>query len=110
MPQPRRNRCVDRGGKLDLLHAIGVLVLFGFLLFLGLLVSVLAVVDHPADRRRRVGGDLDKVHGAAAGEIDRFVQGNDTHLLPVRTDDTNFAGTYLSIDPDEGTCRWRVTM
>jgi hypothetical protein len=89
---------IDGGGELDFLHAVGVLVFFGFLVALGQFVSVLAVVDQSADRRGGVGRDLDQIDSCGASHGDRVAEGQDPELASIGANDAYFAGTDLPID------------
>lgn len=60
---------IDLGTELDLFDLIGVLVLLGFFVALGLLVTVFAEVDEPAHWRGRIGRDLDQVDAGGAGHV-----------------------------------------
>jgi len=60
---------IDLGAELDFFNLVGVLVLLGFLVALGLFVTVFAVINEAADRRIRIGGDLDKVHACGASHV-----------------------------------------
>jgi hypothetical protein len=78
-------------------------VLLGVLVFLRLLVTELAVIDEPADRRSGVGRDLNKVNALGAGHVDGFAELKNAKLAAVLTNNPDFAGTDFSIYPDEWT-------
>ena len=76
----------DLRAELDLADRDLLLVLARGLLLLGLLVLVLRVVEHAADRRARLGGDLDEVEIALLGVAQRIGRLDDTDLLAVLAD------------------------
>ena len=66
---------------------------------LGRLVLVLAVVHDPADRRVRLGGDLDEVEIELPGDGERFGQRLDADLLPVVPHQSDLSGPDAIVDP-----------
>ena len=61
--------------ELNLFDLGGVLVLPGFLVTLGLLVTKLAEINQPAHRGRGIGRDLDKINTIGARHVQRITQG-----------------------------------
>src|SRR3954452_13463413 len=100
---------VDRGAELDFLDPVGVLMLLGFLFALGLFITVLAVINQAADRRRGIWCDFDEIDRFFAGQGQSVTQGQNAELLAFRSDNSNFAGTDFPVDPDEGACRGGTT-
>jgi len=83
---------------LDLLYLESALLFFGFLLFLGLLVFITAIIHYFADGRLRIGRNLHKIQTVVAGNSKRFVRRNDTHLFPVRINNSDFFGPDILVD------------
>ena len=80
---------VDLRAELHLLDDGEHLVLAALTRLLGRLVLELAVVHELGHRRPRHGGDLDQVEIAFLGQPERLADGNDAHLLAVRTDQSH---------------------
>src|SRR5205823_912989 len=70
----------------------------GLLLLLGLLVLVLAVVHHLADRWEGARRDLDEIDAAFLGEAERFVGRQDPELLTLFPDHTDFGYSDSVVD------------
>lgn len=100
---------VDLWAKLDLFDFVSVLVLLGFLVALGLLVTVFAEVHHAADRRCGIGGNFDQVNAGGPGQVQGVAERQDTELFAVARDYPDFAGTDLPVYSDEWTGRRRRT-
>jgi hypothetical protein len=100
---------VDLRAELDLFDLVGVLMFPGFLVLLGLLVTVFAEIHQAANRRDGGGGDFNQVHPVRPGHVDGVRQRDDTELLAVGADDANFAGADFPVYPDSGTRRERGT-
>ena len=94
---------------MDFLDFVGVVMFSGFLFLLCLFVAELAIVNQPANGRRRVGRDFDQVHSLGAGQVDRLAELQNTELFAVLCDDPDFAGTNFPVDPDERTSERRRT-
>src|SRR4051812_49184718 len=60
---------INSRAELDLLHLVGVLVLFGFFFLLGHLVAVFPEIHQSADWRRGIWGNFHQVHSAGASHI-----------------------------------------
>ena len=84
----------DLRAELDLADRDLLLVLAGGLLLLRLLVLVLGVVEHAADRRARLGGDLDQVEVALLRVGERVGGLDDPDLLAVLAD-SRTSGTRI---------------
>ena len=89
----------DLRAELDLADRDLLLVLARGLLLLGLLVLVLRVVEHAADRRTRVGRDLDQVEIALLRVRKRLGGLDDADLLPVLADQPDFGYANPVVDP-----------
>jgi hypothetical protein len=89
----------DLRPQLDLADVDLLLVLAGLLGLLLLLVLVLGVVEQPADRRARVGGDLDQVEIGLAGDLQGLLGVDDTDLLAVGADQADLGNADALIDP-----------
>src|SRR3954470_17101488 len=96
---------INGRAELHFLYFIGVLALFGFFVFLGLLVTELAVVNKAADGRRGVWRDLDEIDTLIAREIQRVLQRQDAILVAVSAQDAYFAGTDFAVYPCIRTAR-----
>ena len=83
---------------LDFFYLKRTLLFFGFLLFLGLLVFVTAIVHYFADRWIRVGRNLHQIQPVVAGDGKRFICRYDTQLFPVRINDPDFFGPDIFFD------------
>ena len=66
---------------------------------LRLLVLVLTVVKHSADRGRAVRVDLHQVEAALSGDAQGFLEGNDPVVLVVRPNETDLFGPDPVVDP-----------
>lgn len=94
--------------ELNFLNACGVLMFSGFFVTLGLLIPELAVVNQATDRRSCVGCNLDEVNPVRPGHAQCLPQAQNSELLAIDTDDPNFAGTDLPVNPDVRTRRRRT--
>ena len=65
---------------------------------LGLFETEFTVVHDFADRRFRLRGDLDQIHALFNGGFLRLLDGNNTELPAVVTDQTDFLVADLFID------------
>jgi hypothetical protein len=74
-------------------------VLAGVPFALGLLVLVLAVVQHAANGRGAVGIHLDEVETGLAGDAQGFFKGNDAIVLGVVAYEANLFGAYPVVNP-----------
>jgi hypothetical protein len=88
----------DLRPELDLADVDLLLVLARLLGLLLLLVLVLRVVEQAADRRARVGGDLDQVEVGLAGDPARLVGVDDADLLTVGTDQADLRNADALVD------------
>ena len=100
---------INLGAELDLVDLVGVLMLLLFLVALGLFVTVFAVIDQPAHRRGRVGGDFHQVDFAGPGQVQGFSQLEHPKLFAVRPDYPHLTGTNFPVYPGERTGRRRGT-
>jgi hypothetical protein len=102
---------IDLRAQLDFFYLIGVLMLLGFLVFLGLLVAELAEIDEPANRRIGASGDLDEIDTGRPRHVKGITQAEDAKLFAVGSDYPHFAGTDFPIYPvrrtGEGRRTWR---
>ena len=89
---------VDAGGQSDLLDLDNALILAGFLLALGLLKAVLAVIHDAANRGLCLRSDLYKIHALFNCDPQRFLRGNDAQLIAVSADQTDFLVADFFID------------
>ncbi len=89
----------DLRAELDLTDRDLLLMLAGGLLLLRLLVLVLGVVEHTADGRARVGGDLDQVEVTLLRVLERVGRLHDADLVPVLADQANLGHADAVVDP-----------
>ena len=89
----------DLRAELDLADRDLLLVLARGLQLLRLLVLVLGVVEHTADGRARVRGDLDQVKVALLRVRERIGGLDDADLLSVLADEPNLRHADAVIDP-----------
>ena len=89
----------DLRAEFDLTDRDLLLVLARGLLLLGLLVLVLGVVEHAADRWARVRSDLDEVEIALLGVGERVGGLHDSDLLAVLADEPDLGHADAVIDP-----------
>ena len=94
---------VDLGTQLELLHLVGVLVLFGLLAFFRLLVTILAEIHYSANGRSRVRSDFDEVDTFGPGNGDGVGKREDAEWLAFEANHSNFAGSNLAVDSGKGT-------
>src|SRR5262245_3866953 len=101
---------LDLGAVAHLLEIDGVLLLFGFFGFLGLLVLVFAEIHDPANRGTCCGGHLHQVEPCLFGYFSRLVSGHHTELFAVLVHQpdlgapdtlvyTNFLGSDSGVTP-----------
>ena len=85
--------------ELKLFHApAGRFVAFAGL---GFFVKELAVVNDPADRRRRVRRDLDEIELPVPRQLQGGIKGHDAQLLLFLADHAYFAGANLAVSAME---------
>src|SRR5215207_8363451 len=96
----------DLGAELDLPHVHLLLMLAGGLRLLLLLVLVLRVIEHAADRRRRLGRHLDQVEVALTRVLEGLRGRNDAYLLPVLVDQAHLGNPDPLVDPGRIALRW----
>ena len=89
---------VDPRGHPNLFDLHDPLILFCFLVPLGLLEPVLAVIHELADRGDRVGGDLDQVQISLGGLGHGLVDGQDAQLFSRGGNQANFLVSDLLVD------------
>ena len=89
----------DLRAELDLADRDLLLVLARGLLLLRLLVLVLRVVEHAADGRTGLGGDLDEVEIALLRIAQRLVGAHDTDLVAVLADHADLGHADPLVDP-----------
>jgi len=87
--------------ELDLFYGDGLLVLFGFALFLFLLVEILPVVHDAAHGRLRGGRNFDQIQILFAGFLDGFVRRHDAKLLPVVINHADFTRPNAIVGADK---------
>jgi hypothetical protein len=92
-------------GELDLLDRNDLLLFLGGAIALFLLVKEASVVLDAADRRNRVGRNLNQIEAALASDLQRLKRREDAKLLAVFVDDANFARTNFLVDANKGLCR-----
>ena len=92
---------VDGDGELDFLDDDDLLLLAGCALALVLLVKELAVVLNAADGRDGVGGNLNQIQAAFAGNFQGFKRCEDAELLTGVVDDADFTRANSFIDADK---------
>ncbi len=83
----------------DFTELLPLLTLSSLALFLGLLITKLAVVKHPAHRGGSSRSDLYKVQIRFLGQIHGLLNGQDAQLLAAGPDEPNFTDPYLLINP-----------
>lgn len=91
---------VGRRPHPDLFEQCHALILARFALFLLLLKLVPTVVEETTDRRDSRGGNFDEIQIALAGEPQGLVEGKNTKLLAILTDDSDVAGTDTFVDAE----------
>jgi hypothetical protein len=74
-------------------------MLAGLLLFLGLVVLVLRVVEHPADRRIGLGRDLHKVEFPILCKFERVRCFQDADLIALIVDQPDLRNPDAVVDP-----------
>jgi hypothetical protein len=89
---------VDLGPNADLFQLDDVLMTAGLALLAALLVSVLAVVHEPADRRHGIRRYLDQVEPTLARHLERIECRNDADLLAVLIDEPDLADPDTLVD------------
>ena len=89
---------VNAGGHPDFLDLHHTLVLAGFLLSLGLLKAVLAVIHDLADRGHGIGRDLDQVQVLLLGDAQSFQRGHNAQLFTGLRDQSNLLVADFFID------------
>ena len=89
----------DLRAELDLADRDLLLMLARLLLLLRLLVLVLGVVEHAADRGLGLGRDLDQVEIAFLRVAQRVVDLHHAELLAVLVDQTNLGHANALVDP-----------
>ena len=99
---------INRRTELNFFYLSGVLVFFSFLVALGLLVPVFAVIHDSAYGRHSVWSYFDEIHAVASRHVDRIAERNNSELLTVNAYDSNLTGTYLPIDLNERACGGRA--
>src|SRR5580765_5830060 len=100
---------INLRAELDFFDLVGVVMFFRLFFLFRLFVTIFAVVHEAADRRGRVGRDLDQVDAVGAGKIDGLAQREHTQLLAVVAHDAYFTGAYFSVYSDERTGETRRT-
>ena len=80
-----------------------MLVLFGFLLSLGLFVTEFSEIDDAADGWGGIRGNFDQVDAIGAGQVQGIAQLKHTQLFAIQADYSDFAGTDFPINPDKRT-------
>jgi hypothetical protein len=89
---------VDAGTHLDLFDLDDLLILACFRLLLLLLVLVLAVIQDFADRRLRIGRDLDKIETGVGCSLHGIQFADDSDVLSSFVDQSHFTGPDLVVD------------
>jgi hypothetical protein len=97
------------GAELNFFDLIGVLMLLGFLVPLGLFVTVFAEVDHATDGRGGIGRNFDQVNACGPSQVQSVAKRQYAELFAVAPDYPDFAGADLPVYSDEWTGRRRRT-
>ena len=80
---------INAGGHANFLHFHHALILAGFLLALGLLEPILAVIHEFAHGGDGIGGDLDQIQTLFLGQTQRLLRGHDAQLFTGIGDQSN---------------------
>ena len=70
-----------------------------FAIFLCLLVQELSVIQHPADGRVGIRCNFDKIQIGFVRDPKGFLDGYDTNVISIRTDEAYLARSYVFVDP-----------
>jgi hypothetical protein len=89
---------IDSRRQLNLFHEVDRLMLLAVAFFLGQFVFELSVVNNAAHRRNGGRGNLDQVDSTLSGQVNGSSQIHDPDLLSINANDTNLAGSNLSVD------------
>jgi hypothetical protein len=89
---------VDRRAHLYLFDLDDLLVLARLGGLLLLLILELAIVQDLADRRLRIRRDLDQVEAGGSGALNGVEPADNTDILAVRVDQSDFAGSDRVVD------------
>jgi len=100
---------IDLRAELDFLDFVRVLMLLGFLVPLGLLVTVLAKVHQAANWRGGVRGNLNQVHRVGARQVQGVPEAQNPELIAIHSDNPDLAGTYFPVYSNERSGRRRRT-
>ena len=95
---------VNRNGELDFLDDDDLLLFARGTLALFFLVEITAVILDAADRRNRIGRNLNQIQSTLAGDLQRLKRGQDAELFAVFIDDTDFAGANPVVNTDKRLC------
>jgi hypothetical protein len=93
---------VHGDGELALLDRDHLLLFLGGAVTLFLLVEEATVILNAADWRNRVGGDLDQIQAALAGNPQSLKRRKNPKLFTVFVDDADFTRTNFLVDADKG--------
>jgi hypothetical protein len=88
---------INAWGELQFLHPAGRLGRSSLFAALGFFVKEFAVVDDAANRRCRVGGDLDQVQTFSLGQLQGIIKGHDAQRLLGLVKDSDFASPDFSV-------------
>jgi len=91
------------GPELDLFDLNDRLFLPRLSRLLALLVSVLPVIDDPADRRLGFRRHLHQIERQALGDLQGLLNREDSELFPIRINDSNLFDPNPLVDPDTST-------
>jgi hypothetical protein len=89
---------IDSRRQLNLFHEVDRLMLLAVALLLRQFVFELSVVNDAAHRRNGCRGNLDQIDSTLSGQVNGSSQIHDPDLLSINANDTNLAGSNLSVD------------
>jgi hypothetical protein len=89
---------IDTRRELNLFHQVDGLMLLAVALLLRQFVFKLSVVNDTAHWRDSCRGDLDQIDSTLSGQVNGGGQIHDPDLLSINANDTNLAGSNLSVD------------
>jgi len=83
--------------QLDFLHLGGLLVTPALMIFFAQLIFILPKVHNPTDGRNGIGSDFHQIIAAFLSLTKSIRRRKDAELLSLRTNDTNFSDTNLTV-------------
>lgn len=96
---------VNGNGEFDFLDDDDLLLLAGRSFALFLLVKIASIILDAADRRNRIGRDLNQVQSPLACNLQCLEGRQDAELFAVFIDDADFAGANPVVNADKRFCR-----